>query len=447
MRRGNVWRLTLVAAAAIAPSRAAGADPADVAKTVREALTTALAEPDAGARKKAIAACAAAVGDAPTPEIVAAIRKGPLYPAGRFPKPKKRGRRLETLSTFGDVVVGYTFEHDGKTYRYEVDVPKEYDPHHDAVGLLLDPGHGTGAGKSDEEKAGFLEMWRRFTGEAGHPEWLVARTEIVEVTGPDAKKPWKPLPEDDIGEIFDAFFRDLFSRFHVDPDRVYVSGLSQTGFWAWYLGAFRADRFAGIAPMSAVTWEVDGVATNLTTLPVYVLHGDADKTCPVGQPRAFVKRLEAARIDVKYKEIAGAGHEYSVWSNLPEGLGWLASKPRAHVPAHVVKAVRSEKGPWAHWIRIDAVEGAADGQAATAPVARVEGRIEGNRVEVTSERVKALTVCLSSERLDLESPVEVVWNGKTQFKRIVTPSLTTMLSIAGEKVDFAALYEATIALK
>jgi poly(3-hydroxybutyrate) depolymerase len=41
----------------------------------------------------------------------------------------------------------------------------------------------------------------------------------------------------------------VLTRFAVDPDHVYVTGLSQTGYWAWFLGAFRADRFAGIAPM------------------------------------------------------------------------------------------------------------------------------------------------------------------------------------------------------
>jgi poly(3-hydroxybutyrate) depolymerase len=445
MRRGEIGACILLAAA-LAPSRPAGASPAEVERTVRRALTEILAEPDAGARKKRIAECVAAVGDVPTKEIVAAVRKGPIYPEGRLPKARKRGRKTEALTTFGDTVVGYTFEHGGKTYRYAVDVPKGYDPDK-AVGVLVDPGHGGGAGKSDQDKADYIPFWRRTIDEAGHADWLVARTEIIEVTGPDAKKPWKPLPEDEIAEIFDAFFRDLFSRFHVDPDRVYVSGLSQTGFWAWFLGAFRADRFAGIAPMSAVTWEVDPVPGNLTTVPMFVLHGDADPICKVAQPRGMVKKLEALRLDVRYKEVAGGGHDGSVWSNLPEGLKWLADKPRARHPAHVVKAVRNRQGPWAHWIRIDGVEKEVDGEAHVAPVARVEGKIEGQTVRITSEHVKALTVCLSSEAVDLTKPVEVVWNGKSELEGTVTPSLATLLSIAGEKVDWSAVYEASVPLK
>ena len=137
MRRGAIVACVLLAAA-LAPSRAAGAPPAEVEKTVRQALTEILAEPDPVARKKRIAECIAVVGDVPTKEIVAAVRKGPIYPEGRFPKPRKRGKKPEALATFGNTVVGYTFEHGGKTYRYAVDVPVGYDSEK-ATGLLLDP--------------------------------------------------------------------------------------------------------------------------------------------------------------------------------------------------------------------------------------------------------------------------------------------------------------------
>jgi poly(3-hydroxybutyrate) depolymerase len=443
MRGGTTVATLFLAVTAAAVRTAAGAPPEGVEKTVREALTAVLAEPDPAARKALVSKCVAAVGDVPTPEILAALKKGPIYPSGRFPKARKRGKKTEALTTVKDTVVGYSFEHGGRTYRYAVDVPKDYDPDK-AVGLLLDPGHGTGAGKSDKEKADFLPMWRGFTEETGHKDWLVARTEIIEQLGPDAAK---PLPEDEIARVFDAFFRDLFSRFHVDPDRVYVSGLSQTGFWAWYLGAFRADRFAGIAPMSAVTWEVKAFPGNLSALPVFVLHGDADKVCPVAQPREMVETLKRVGVDVRYKEVAGAGHEIAVWSNLPEGLTWLGGKPRVRYPARVVKAVRNTTGPWAYWIRIDAIEDEGATKAGPPPTARVEGEIEGQTVRVTSEHVKALTVCLSSERFDLAKPVEVVWNRKTEHKGVVVPSLKTLLSIAGEKCDASALYEASVALK
>ena len=153
----------------------------------------------------------------------------------------------------------------------------------------------------------------------------MARTEIIEVTAPDAKKPWKPLPEDEIAEVFDAFFRDLFSRFHVDPDRVYVIGLSQTGFWAWILGRLPRGSLRG--DRADVGGDVAGRPRRRQPRP------RSRSTCCTGtrtrpatsRRRAqWRRRLEALGVDVRYKEIARRRHDESVWSNLPEGLKWLA---------------------------------------------------------------------------------------------------------------------------
>jgi predicted peptidase len=79
---------------------------------------------------------------------------------------------------------------------------------------------------------------------------------------------------------FETFWRDVATRFRVDPDRVIVNGLSQTGFWSWYLARTNPRRFAAILPMSAVTWQVDAYASNFLALPIGVLHGSDDPTCP-----------------------------------------------------------------------------------------------------------------------------------------------------------------------
>jgi dienelactone hydrolase len=427
----------------LVPSLAWGGGlPKEKERALRELLARLVAEPDARARKTLAASAEAVVGDAPLADAVAAIRKGPLYPAGP-PKPRKVAGKKEELTSFGNVVSGYAFEHGGAVYRYAVDVPRTYDPSA-PTGLLVDPGHGKALGLPEAEKAGYLAMWRRFADQAGHAGWLVARTEIVEQVGGGGAR--GELPEDEVAQVFDAFFRDVFSRFHVDPDRVYASGLSQTGFWAWYLGTFRADRFAGIAPMSAVTFHVDRFAGNLLTLPVYVLHGDADPTCAVDQPRRTFALLRRIGVDVRYREIAGGGHGIDVWQNLPEGLEWLGGKARERRPKRVSKSLRNTSGPWCAWIRVDAVEEEGKGQAEDPPSAGVDAEVEGQTVRIHGDRVKALTLCLSGEMLDLGKPVTVVWNGKRVHEGVVEQSLATLLEIAGEKCDWSATYEAAIRL-
>ena len=334
--------MALVVAALLgSPVRAGGPSGAGE-HALRELLTKILAEPGAAARHALAATAPAIAGDVPFADVVAAVRKGPLLPPGA-PKARKVAGKAETLTVVGSVTVGWSFEHGGDVYRYAVDVPKGYEPSK-PVGLLLDPGHGTGKGKSDEEKAGFLGMWRRFADESGHGDWLVARTEIIEQIGGDGARGKRP--EDEVAQVFDAFFRDLFTRFAVDPDRIIVTGLSQTGFWAWYLGVFRGDRFSGIAPMSAMTWHVNAFAGNLVSLPVYVLQGSTDTICPAVQPRATCALLARLGADVRYVEIAGAAHEGSVWSQLPIGLRWLGEKPRVRYPPRVSRSSWSAIGTW-----------------------------------------------------------------------------------------------------
>lgn len=436
--------VALLLALPAGPARSAPDETLSAAKEkiVRGIVGELVAEPDATKRKALAARAAEAAGDAPFAAIVAAVRKGPQRPDG-LPRPRKGGERSETLTTVGGTTVGWTYQHAGEVHRYAVDVPQSYDPSK-PVGVLVDPGHGTGKGKSDAEKAEFLAMWRRFADEAGHPEWLVVRTEIVEQVGAGGAR--GALPEDEVAQVFDSFFRDLLARFAVDPDRIYVSGLSQTGFWAWQLGLSRADRFAGIAPMSAVTWAVDPSAANLRGLPIAVLHGSADPTCPVAQPRRTTALLARLGAEVSYREIADAGHDYAVWSECPTALRELAAKPRDRAPRRVSKSVRNTLLPWAAWLRIDAIEKEGPGDAASPPTAGVDGEIDGQTIRLHSEGVRRITVCLSDDLVDLSKPVEVVWNGKSAFQGTVARSPAAMFELVGEKADWSAVYAARIEL-
>jgi hypothetical protein len=287
-------------------------------------------------------------------------------------------------------------------------------------------------------------MWRRFAGESGHRDWLVARTEIVEQAGVGGAH---PLPDDDGTLVFDAFFRDLLSRFHVDPDRIYVTGLSQTGFWAWQLGVARADRFAGIAPMSAVSTRFDPFAGNLLALRVHVLHGDADPTCPVDQPRGTHAILRRIGVDAEYVEIAGGGHDYAVWKNLPDGLRRLGETPRVRYPRRISKSVRNTSAPWCAWLRIDAIETEGKRDATDPPTAGVDAEVDGQSIRLFSDGVTALTVGLSSDLVDLGKPVTITWNGKVVHDGVVAPSVAGLFERVGEKCDWTATLEAAVSLK
>lgn len=401
-------------------------------KRIRNALHAILAEPDEDARRKIVASLGDGGGS--LDEVEAIVRKGPLYP--------RDAAEAKGVVRVGRAAGGYAFAHDGQTYGYAVEVPPGYDPDRGSP-VLLDPGHGSWAKMDLEEKLRGFDFFRNLADAAGGRDWLIVRTEIVERIGPDARD----LPEEEGNLIFQRMFRDLATRYHFDPDRVYAAGLSQTGFWAWELGRLRADRLAGIAPMSAVTWQLKGFDSNLLALPVYVLHGAKDAVCPVAQPRATCGELARIGVPVRYREFPNAGHDGNVWNALPTALEWLKEKPRERYPRRVSKSVQTTRDGWCYWIRIDRIEDAGTGRAGAPPKAGIDAEIDGQAILLFSEGVKQVTLCLSSEMVDLERPVTVVWNGTTVFDGSVTRSLATMLDFVYDKTDWKGTFESALELK
>lgn len=409
----------------------------------RTRFAAALADPR-GKDAKDLAADAKSLAEKHGREaVVALLRRGPEIASGE-PKPRKSGKETETLRRFDRTIVGFTFKSGGATYRYAVDLPKEYDPAKPAP-LLVDPGHGSGAKLDDKGKADFLPFYRRAVDQSGQSDALVARTEIIEQIGAGGLAGERP--EEEIVRVFDAFFHDAAGRFAIDPERVVVAGLSQTGYWAWYLGQTRADRLCGIVPMSAVTWQTNGYHPNLANLAMYVLHGDKDVVCPVAQPRATTKALEALGARVHYEEIADAGHDAKVWMGLAAGLEWLFEKPRPRAPKKIAKNLQTLADPWCHWARIDALASEGNGKAAAKPTATFEAAVDGQTITVTSEGVKRLTLALNAHVLDLTKPVRVLWNAKEVAS--APPKLDLQKTIAAvlERADWAIIPEAFIELE
>lgn len=434
--------VALLAFAALGSPQSLPKVPKADASKLREQFTDALAGDEKAA--KAFVATAKTLGKKHDfDSLLAALREGPLLPKGD-PKPRGKGKNAEPFEQFDTVTTGFTFTVDKDEFRYAVDVPKGYEPDEPAP-VILDPGHGSGAKQDAKGKAGFLGYFRHRAESAGLSNALIVRTEIIEQIGTDGVKGARP--EDEVSAVFDAFFSDLCSRFAVDLDRVWVTGLSQTGFWSWQLGVTRADRFAGIAPMGAVTWGTNGCLPNLANLSVYVLHGDADDVCPVAQPRKTTAELKELGGRVHYEEIAGGKHDYSTWQHLDAGLKWLAEQPRTAYPKKIARNFQTLAQPWCYWIRASTLSKTGPGEAGKPPTAKLGAEIVGQEVRITSEGVKAIELCLSSELVNLSEPVVVIWNGDKKLDRVLERDFAKAAEIALEKCDWRAVFEASVPLR
>lgn len=138
--------------------------------------------------------------------------------------------------------------------------------------------------------------------------------------------PQKPAPTlDMLGAI--AALEETLQTAPVDPERVYLTGLSMGGYGTWDLAARMPERFAAILPICGGGDEA--TAGKIASLPVWCFHGDADGAVPVERSRAMIAALRAAGGDPRYSELPGVGHDS--WTPAyrdPAVLEWLFSQRR-----------------------------------------------------------------------------------------------------------------------
>lgn len=106
---------------------------------------------------------------------------------------------------------------------------------------------------------------------------------------------------------------DLLVRTNpIDPDRIYVTGLSMGGYGAWHAAALQRERFAAVLAVcggSDPDW-----ADRYKGLPIWSFHGDQDTVVPVVRGREIVSALALAghQPELRYSEYEGVGH--NSWS-------------------------------------------------------------------------------------------------------------------------------------
>ena len=92
----------------------------------------------------------------------------------------------------------------------------------------------------------------------------------------------------------------------IDPDRVYLTGLSMGGFGSFDLAIRHPDWFAAVAPICGAADPAKVGVLGHTA--VWLAHGDADTTVPVERSRSVVQSLRAAGGRPIYVEMPGVGH-------------------------------------------------------------------------------------------------------------------------------------------
>lgn len=327
---------------------------------------------------------------------------------GKDPFPTRRGIVLKS----------YLSDLDGTRQPYSLYVPKTYKP--GKVFPLVVTLHGHG-------------WYRPFQ---GYPPEEVPGAIVLSPHGRGSVD-YMLAAEQDVIRCIQEVQRD----YSVDPDRVYLAGFSMGGTGTWNIGAKFPDVFAALAPVAGNTdskvwerlwgWPVPGdsaigkvkatvayaidpvtYAENLSNLPVFCVHGSADRVVPTDHSRNMTQRISdtSAENSCDYRELVGRGHFAIDKEVLQEQESWMLTQRRPRRPRRVhLKTAKLRYGR-AHWLKFEALEDPLRfGQA-------VAVADESGHVEVTVEGVTCLTLDISASPAHKAEKVTVELNGDVAYE-------------------------------
>jgi predicted peptidase len=121
---------------------------------------------------------------------------------------------------------------------------------------------------------------------------------------------------------------EVESSYAVDPERIYVTGLSMGGFGTWSLAIAYPQRFAAIAPISGPAEDLDRISA-IRYLPVWAFHNKQDYIVPLQAMVETVNALKACGGNVKLTIYPSVGHNAADFAYAdPEWYRWLLSQRR-----------------------------------------------------------------------------------------------------------------------
>lgn len=193
--------------------------------------------------------------------------------------------------------------------QYLLYLPDGYESESEAEFPLLLFLHGGGSSGDD------LEMLKR-NGFAGKIE--EGRSFPFMVLSPQNPHPRKFWNETALITLLDQ----IEEEYRVDRSRVWVAGLSRGGYGAWRMAIQYPERFAALVAVCGET--PDHYAKWLGDMPIWVFHGEDDRSISIRESDEMVAALRKNGNPVRYTKYPDTGH--NAWDKAfsdPELYTWL----------------------------------------------------------------------------------------------------------------------------
>jgi pimeloyl-ACP methyl ester carboxylesterase len=274
--------------------------------------------------------------------------------------------------------------------------------------------------------------------------------------------------------------RDLRRKFHIDSDRVFLFGWRRGATMAFDVALSHPDPFAGVLIMNGHPGPYCGFYwPNAQYLPFYIVEGAINGSEPKENRDLFAKFLQRHYHSLYFEYKGRASEWYS--AELPAMFQWMNCRIRKHPMKQLgvagigqtgeeFKTMRSTDNQF-YWLSTSAISprylhspAEAKGNRFFMP-AMMQARIatgneaiqKGGRAEkanvwyqinISTRGLQQLSIWLGPKMVDFTKPISVHEKGTVLLhRRIISPSLHTLLEDFYHRGDRQRLYFARIDLK
>lgn len=270
---------------------------------------------------------------------------------------------------------------------------------------------------------------------------------------------------------WEKLLRQALLSEEINPDRIYVFGISEGGYGSQRLASFYADYWAAAGPMAGGEPLKNAPAENLSNTAFSLRTGAEDKgfyrdrlTRYTAEALDSLQRLYPDRYRHWIELIPGRGHHIDYSPTTP----WLKQHVRNPYPKHFCWENFEMDGRYRQGFYNLRVEQRSNADSNTRT--RYTLDIESNQISLAIDEVTyrtteidpqwgielkfaktyqpaqrgKVTIYLCSELVDLDKPVTLTVNGRTAFKGRVKPDVKHLVNSCATFFDPQRLYPAAI---
>jgi len=210
-----------------------------------------------------------------------------------------------------------TFTYNEKSLQYLLVFPVSYTQTTDRWPLILFL-HGS------SERGQDLNLVKNYG-----PSWLAEQREgfpfVVLAPQCPQEEEWADNPD-----ILVALLDDIFKKYRIDQDRVYLTGTSMGGKGTWYLASCHPEYFAAIAPLAAKPSIPDAWKKQFISMPIWAFHGGRDPICPLKDDEAMINALRMQGGAPRLTILPDQGHYIAGIYKNSELYDWFLTNIRQH---------------------------------------------------------------------------------------------------------------------